>query len=113
MTRDQREDETVRDYANEMIHLWKRVDPHNAEFPLLTHIQQGLRPNIFSRLGGTRVLTVKELLESCKAVERIIEHETKAAEENSIPDKGKRDRKRESASDKAKETPKQQNRRPN
>ena len=65
MTRNQQEDETVREYANEKIRLWKRVNPHIAKFPLMTHILQGLRPDIFSRLGGIRVLTIKELLESC------------------------------------------------
>ena len=60
----------LREYANEKIRLWKLIDPFITKFPLLTHIQQGLRPDIFSRLGGTRVLTIKELLESCKAIEQ-------------------------------------------
>ena len=47
MTRNKREDETVCEYANEKIRLWKRIDPHIAEFALLTHIQQGLRLDIF------------------------------------------------------------------
>ena len=50
------------------------------------------------------MLTIKELLESCKAVERIIEREAKAATENSVPGKSKGDRnKKDSTIGKAKE----------
>ena len=73
-------------------YVWKRVNPTIAEFPLLTHIRQGLRSDIFSRLVGTQVPTIKDLLESCNGIEEIIDCKAKEAAKASIPAKSKRER---------------------
>ena len=42
MSHKQEETKTIRDYANEKIRLWKRVDPCRTELALVTHIKLGL-----------------------------------------------------------------------
>ena len=51
----QGENETVRDYADEKIRLWKRVNPRISELILVTHVKLGfkmsLRQMLYSRFG--------------------------------------------------------------
>ena len=89
MTRLHQEGETVREYANEKARLWKRVDSRITDFTLLNHIQLGLSQDMKARLGGTRVATLHELLESCKAIEKVKKHEATTAAESSKKETGK------------------------
>ena len=78
MLQKQGEKESIRDFANEKIRLWKRVNPGIEELELVTHIRLGLRPEFYARFGGARMSTLKKLLESGRAVEDVEKLEAEA-----------------------------------
>ena len=55
--------------------LWRPVDPGITELAWVTYIKLGLRTGLYSRFGGDRLATEKELLESGSAVEEILKAE--------------------------------------
>ena len=82
--------ETVRDFGNAKIHLWKRVNPGISEMILVTHIKLGfqlrLQQMLYSRFGTERMSTVKELLKFGLAMEEILIAEAEAKPPVEEPD---------------------------
>ena len=76
VSRKQEEPEAVQDCVTEKSHLWKHGDPAMTEFALVTQINLGLQKDLESRFRGARMSTLKEFLESKKAVEEILKVET-------------------------------------